>query len=96
MFHDTDSLNQQVSQRPALELDFAEHVENLAANGLVGLLPLLKPRVWLSEQAREELVKTLADLLLEALGEEIDEKANEQGGSMNPKLSIDAASRIVL
>jgi hypothetical protein len=38
-----------------------------------------EPRVGLGEQAREELVKTLADLLLEALSEEINEKTNEQG-----------------
>jgi hypothetical protein len=40
-----------------------------------------EPRVGLSDQAREELVKTLADLMLEALGEEINEKADEQGGT---------------
>jgi hypothetical protein len=36
-----------------------------------------EPRAGLSEDVREELVKALADLLLEALGEEQNERANE-------------------
>src|SRR5271165_3174914 len=38
----TDRLNQEVSKRPALELNFSEHVENLAAKGLAGLLQFLE------------------------------------------------------
>ena len=36
-------------------------------------------------QVHEELLQALADLLLEALGEEIDEPANEQGGGNEPE-----------
>jgi hypothetical protein len=38
-----------------------------------------------AEQTREEIVQTLADLLLEALGEEADESANEQRGANESK-----------
>ena len=37
-----DGLDQQIAQRLALELELAEHVEDLAAEGLAGLLQLLQ------------------------------------------------------
>ena len=37
-----DGLDQQLAQRPALELQLAEHVEDLAAERLAGLLQLLE------------------------------------------------------
>ena len=37
-----DGLDQQVAQRPAVELELAEHVENLAAEGMARLLELLQ------------------------------------------------------
>ena len=39
-----DGLDQQVAQRPALELELAEHVEDLAAERLARLLELLQQR----------------------------------------------------
>ena len=39
-----DGLDQQLAQRPALELELAEHVEDLAAERLAGLLQLLQQR----------------------------------------------------
>ena len=39
-----DRLDQQVAQRPALELELAEHVEDLAAERLAGLFELLQQR----------------------------------------------------
>ena len=39
-----DGLDQQVAQRPALELQLAEHVEDLAAERLARLLQLLQQR----------------------------------------------------
>ena len=41
----TDSLDQQITQRPALELNLSKHVEYLTSKGLAGLLQLLQQGV---------------------------------------------------
>ena len=41
----TDGLNQQITQRPPLELDLAEHIEDLAAERLARLLQFLQQGV---------------------------------------------------
>jgi hypothetical protein len=38
-----------------------------------------------AEQTREEIVQALAELLLEALGEEVDESTDAQGGANEPE-----------